>query len=203
MEFAEKPEEVEYLIGVDDNDPDADEYKRLFSTLSKYGRVVVNVSDSRCNVEALNRLGPLMSPTTELIVGIEDDHGTCPYWDTELFKMLEGVDNFKDIRFIGVSDGMRAYGNDLLYFTVNRAWYARFGWFVYPEYTGWFADNDFHRVAERLNCIVHAPHLVFQHRHHTLGLTPFDSTYARTDNPKSRGLNLDIYDARAARNFDI
>ena len=203
MNAANKPEEVEYLIGLDDNDPTIEEYKRLFSAPTKFGRVEVNVGDSRCSVAAMNRLGTIMSPTTELIIGGADDHAPCEKWDYILFDLLAGIDCFNTIKFIGISDGLREYGVLLCYLVVTRAWYTKFNYFIYPEYDGMFADNDMQGVAERLNCIIHAPQITFQHRHFSIKLSPFDATYARTNNTENWNRNYELYKKRSARNFDL
>jgi hypothetical protein len=203
MANCDHPEEVEYLVGVDDNDPDVDAYRQIFGTeMTSYGRMEVAVGDSRNNIQAINRIATSMSPTAELILGISDDQSPCPHWDTALLNLLVGVDNFKTPKFIGVSDGLRGYGN-LLYLLVNRAWYTRVGFMVCPEYDGVFADNDYHEISKRLNCIIDAPQLLFQHRHYTLGMSEFDATYAKNNNPQGSERNLAVYNARAARNFDV
>lgn len=198
------PEDVEYLVGLDDNDPDLDQYRQLFGSESTtFGRAEINVGDSRNNVQATNRLATIMSPTSELIVSIADDMSPCPRWDVELMSRLVGVDNFNTVRFIGVSDGLHGYGSDLLYLIVNRAWYNRLGYLLCPEYDGVFADNDSHQVARKLNCIINAPELLFQHRHYTLGLSEVDATYARNNNPLGSERNLRVYNGRSARGFDL
>jgi hypothetical protein len=203
MQATDNPEEVEYLIGLDDNDPTVELYQLLFGAgTGGFGRFEISVGGSRNAVEAINRLGTLLSSTTELIVCHADDQAPCAHWDTELFNVLAGVDNFNDVRFIGVDDGLQPYGA-FLNLTVNRAWHTRFGYLLYPEYNGVFADDDMRGIAQQLNAIIHAPHLVFQHRHYTLGVTPMDATYDRINDPAACARNEDIYMARRSRNFDV
>jgi hypothetical protein len=204
MANCDHPEEVEYLLGLDDNDPAVEEYRQKYSSrVTQFGRAFIAVGDSRNIVQATNGIAKLMSPTTELIVSMADDEAPCPHWDTELLRLLEGVDNFKTIKFIGVSDGIHLYGPALLYLIVNRAWYTRFGYLVYPEYDGVFADNDYHNVATRLGCIIDAPQLLFRHRHYIVGLSEPDATYARNNNRIGSQRNLKVFLARAERNFDL
>lgn len=203
MVAAEKPEEIEYLVGLDDNDPNVEEYKTLFGGETKFGRVEVNVGDSRNPVATVNRSASILSPTSELIVVVADDMATIPRWDKELLALLEGVDNFSNPKFIGVSDGLQSYDKLLVYLIVNKAWYNKFGYLLYPEYDGVYADNDANAVARRLDCIIDAPQLLFQHRHYLIGLSPFDDTYAKVNNPESYKRNWPIYEKRIARNFDL
>lgn len=203
LHAADAPEAVEYLVGLDDNDPSVELYQLIFNAGAwTFGRLELSVGGSRNAVEAINRLGTRLSPTTELIVCHADDQAPCAHWDTELFNVLSGVDNFHDVRFIGVDDGLQPYGS-FLNLTVNRAWHTRLGYLLYPEYTGVFADDDMRGIAHRLNAVVHAPHLVFQHRHYTLGLTPMDATYERINDPATHARSEAIYVARTGRKFDL
>lgn len=209
LEQAEHAYQVEYLLCVDDNDPDLQEYQALLEQahtkqkLLLFGRFVLNVSPSRNVVQAINAGGKLLSSTTELIVGTADDMDSISNWDTQLLSQLIGVDNFNTPKLIGVSDGLRGYGEVMVYLIVNRAWYTRLGYLICPEYDGVFADNDMHQVALRLNALVNAPHLVFQHRHYIIGLNPMDATYARNNNQAGWDRNHAVYQGRAGRNFDL
>lgn len=203
MAQCDKPERVEYLVGLDDNDPSVEEYRSAFGSVHNFcGRLEVNVGPSRNVPAAMNRLATRLSDTTELIVATADDQTPCPSWDTELLALLAGNDNFVTPRYIGVSDGVHAYG-PILVFIVNRAWYTRLGYLLCPEYDGLCVDNDCREVATRLNAIIHAPYLLFQHHHYSTGACEFDATYARNNNPKSLLRNSEIYDRRAGRNFDL
>lgn len=198
------PEETEYLLGVDDNDPDVPAYIQLFnSELPMFSRVSIIVGPSRDVISAINGVAKTLSPTVELIVAAADDQFPCSRWDDALLETLTGVDNFTTPKFIGVSDGVRGYGEVLITLIVNRAWYTRLGYLLYPEYDGVFADNDMHETAKRLNCIVDAPHLLFRHLHYSTSDCEFDATYARNNNPAGRVRNLEVYTRRAERNFDL
>ena len=203
MEAADKPKEVEYIISLDDNDPSIEEYQALFSGDTKFGRVVVDVGDSRNSNMAVNRAATILSATSELIVVVAEDMATIPQWDRELLALLEGVDNFTEPKFIGVSDGLQRYGVPFVYLMVNRAWHNRLGYMIYPEYDGVYGDTDMGEVARILDCIIEAPQLLFQHRHYSLGMTPFDETYAKMNDPESYKRNWPIYEGRVARNFDL
>ena len=86
---------------------------------------------------------------------------------------------------------------------INRALYEKFGYGLYPEYNGTYADTDLFEVVKRLNCIVDMPNILFKHRHYTTGLTPCDATYMRHNSPESNYRNMQIYFNRQSRNFDL
>jgi len=201
MGKADKPEEIEYIMGLDDNDPTVMDYLHMCHA-HKFGLFQLDVSNSRNIIQALNRTTAKLSPTTQVIVGTADDQGCPEHWDTELFKVLEKVDNFITPRFVGVSDGLYEYGTRIQQAIMNRAFYNRNGWFICPEYDGPWADNDLFEVAKRIG-IVDAPHLLFSHRHFTQGKSELDDTYRRINNTESMERNERVFRAREARNFDI
>ncbi len=205
LNAADHPEEAEYIIGMDDNDPSISQYQSRFAitTSPAFARTEINIGPSRSGVAAVNRMATVLSPTTELIVTGGDDMSPCPHWDTELMNLLKGVDNFNDPKFLSVSDGLRGYGVVYVYLIVNRAWYNKLGYMLWPEYDGMFADNDMMAVANILNAVIHAPQLTFQHRHYSLGLTPFDATYARNNNQVNWDKNHQVYIRRSQRHFDL
>jgi len=202
ISLADNPSEIEYIMALDDDDPTIPIYEEELAKIdqSRVGRFVFHVEGTRSIVEAFNKVALLMSDTSELIIGISDDMGSSKSWDTILLDILKPYDNFKDPKFIGVHDGI--FGS-MLYLIINKAWFKRVGHILYPEYTGCYADDDMRETARRLNSIIEAPHILFEHRHPIVGKSVNDATYMRHSTPESIAQNLAIYEKRAARNFDI
>lgn len=197
--------QIQYILALDDDDPTLPEYKRLFEH-DESSNLVLNISESRNGVAAMNSGATRIADTIELLISVSDDIGCFENWDIELFKVLEGVDNFKEPKFIGVSDGLRAYGIVLVYYIANRAYYDKFKYMLYPEYDGVFSDNDMHCVAHALGCVINASHLTFQHKHWSLGLSQKDEISKKNDNatnPAGWARNEAIFHARSKRNFDL
>jgi len=206
IQNASSPEQIQYILGLDDDDPTINEYIELFAHPSEEYKLIMNFTDSRNVVQAFNNAAKLISSTTELIITVSDDMGCFKNWDMELFKLLEGVNNFEEPRFIGVSDGVRTYGIVLVYYIANIAYYKKFGYILYPEYDGVFADSDMHQVAHKSGYLIHAPQLTFQHKHWSLGLSKKDEISMKNDattNPAGWKRNHKIYQMRAKRNFDL
>lgn len=200
-----KKYQVEYILAVDADDPTLPAYMKLFSETDKsnIGLFVMNVTDSHNGVQAINNAAKVISMTSEIIMSVSDDQGCFPGWDQAIEKVLEGVDNFTQPKFIGVSDGLQAYGSIFVYYIANRAYYKKFGWIIYPEYDGMFGDNDMMELARRTGALIDAPYLLFQHRHYSIGLGTFDEVYAKTNNPNDFHKNQMIFEARKKRNFDL
>jgi hypothetical protein len=204
LDKAKNPKEIEYIMILDDDDPHIGYYKSGLDNIdqNKPGRLVFSVGETRNIVQAVNKAAVMISDTTELMLGVADDTGSMQDWDVLLFDVLKDVDNFKTPKYIGVSDGVHRYGA-MLNLIVNRAWYIRVGHLLCPEYDGCCADDDTRETAIRLNSIVDAPHIMFEHRHPIVNKAPWDATYSRHNNPESNARNERIRNQRAARNFDI
>lgn len=201
---AVNPKEIEYVMTLDDDDPSLPSYKEELSRIDqdRVGRFVFHVGDTRTCVAALYKASQLMSDCTELIMGMTDDVGSMQNWDKLLFDILKPYDNFTEPKFIGVNDGIHAFGA-MLYLIVNRAWYKRVGYVICPEYTGCHADDDMREMAKKLNSVIEAPQILFEHRHPCVGKGKWDATYARHNNPESVAKNLKIYNERSAKGFGI
>lgn len=200
------PSRIEHLIALDSIDPTIEEYKAKFAEVEevkKVGRFEISVGDSTNAIQAMNRAARMMSSSTELIIVLSDDIGSIPQWDIELFKLLEGVDNFSTPKLIWPSDGYWQYGTVLTYYMANRAFYNRIGHILSEEYTSMFSDNELTEIGRILGAFVHAPHLTFQHRHYSKGYTLYDETYARRNNPTEFEKNRNVFLRRKARNFDL
>ena len=205
MGHCANPKEVQYILGVDDDDPTLNQYEGHFSDVDRLTceSFILNVTDSRNGVQALNNAAKEITPTTEVIISVSDDMGCFKNWDLEIFKLLEDIDNFKEPKFIGVSDGLHPYGGTFVFYIANRAYYERFGWILCPEYDGMWADNDMTQLAKITGALIDAPQLLFQHKHYSLGLNEYDQIYEKTNNPREFKKNEQIFLERQKRNFDL
>jgi hypothetical protein len=204
---ADTPSEIEYIVALDSVDSTVAEYQsRLSQTteINKVARFEISVGNSTSGVQAMNRGAELTTPTSELLVGVADDLGCFLHWDTELFKVLKGVNNLEEPRLIwpgGVNGGPD--GTVLTCYFANRAFYTRVGYVLNEEYSSMFADNEFMEVGKLLNCIVHAPHLVFYNYHPLHGSAVWDETYARRFTQQEYDRGREIFLRRQAKNFDL
>lgn len=201
---ARNPKEIEYIIGLDNNDPSLNNYQILHNPIfNNIMSFVIDVGDSTCAISALNRIAKTISNTSELLIEICDDIDPMQNWDIELINLLKDVDNFKNPKMIGTHDGLRDYGIVFTQPIMNKAAYEKLGFMIYPEYTSVFADNDFTEVARRTGWLVNAPHILFKHNHYTIGLNPIDDTYKKRNNNFEFTFNHNIYQQRHNRNFDL
>jgi len=206
VNHADRPEEIEWIVSLDSIDPTVPDYQTKFSQLAevlKVERFEISVGDSiNCN-QAMNRGARLTNPAAELLIGVSDDQGCFSHWDTELFKVLEGVDNFKEPKLIWANDGYWEFGYIMTTYFANRALYNRMGFMICEEYPSMFGDNDLMETGRALGAVVLAPHLTFLHRHYSKGYHPNDETYARRNNPTEFNKGQEIFLRRKSRNFDL
>lgn len=202
---ASNPSEIEYIIGVDENDPSCSLYTDKFLNLKNndIGGYLIDIGNSTNAIQAVNRIAHKISPKSEILVEVCDDIASFPYWDSLLFECLKGIDNFSDPKMIGTWDGLRGYGELFTQPIMNRACYNRLGFFLYPEYTSVWSDNDFTEVAKLTGFLVNAPHILFNHKHYSKGVTPLDDTYTRRNNALEAKYNRNIFLEREKRGFDL
>ncbi|MFA5723962.1 MAG: hypothetical protein WC979_06910 [Candidatus Pacearchaeota archaeon] len=197
------PGSIEYFIGVDNDDPLQDTYKDIFKVSCKGVQAIVYIGESRNPVAAVNNLSKYISDTTQILVEVVDDVEPCTNWDKSLFEKLQNVDNFNQPKSIGTHDGLRGYGIVFTQPIMNRAFFEKFGYFIYPEYTSMCADNDFTELSRRSGYLIDAPEILFKHRHYSIGLSIFDKTYARNNNPTELERNRKVYAEREKNNFGL
>uniref|UniRef100_A0A6M3M7I5 Putative glycosyltransferase n=1 Tax=viral metagenome TaxID=1070528 RepID=A0A6M3M7I5_9ZZZZ len=201
--LAENRKEIEYLIGLDDTDPTTEEYRSIFSSRGeKFENEVFLIGSSRTIIQAVNQLAALSSICSELLVFVADDISPCPQWDIALLNVIKDKDKSQPM-YIYVTDHMMPYGTWGNNMIINRVFYNKFGYFLYPEYDGVCCDNDLYEVAKRLDAIIQVPEIVFEHKHYIRGMATMDSTYLRHNNNEGRARNGKIYASRVARNFDL
>jgi hypothetical protein len=193
--------QIEYIIGLDDNDPTLKQYMALPFRESRFARTVFSVKDTRNIVQVFNKFPTNISPSSNLFVGMADDMAPIKNWDIELYNVIPDMSK---PAFVWVNDGQ--FPSDWPwsnYLIINRAFYEKVGYMLCPEYDGLSADVDIAEVAKGLNAVIDAKHLLFQHRHFCLGLSPMDSTYARHNNDAQMLRGKAIFESRKARNFDL
>ena len=199
---AKHPEFIEYIIGMDDNDPSYKDYHSWFTQHKPlFKRDRLDVGDSRNVIQVLNRLVKQVHYNSGLYVTMGDDIAPIQNWDEELWNLVK--DDVFTPKYIVVNDGQNTMDQYSNYLIVNRAFYKKLGFLLCPEYDGCWADVDIYEVAKRIGLIVKAPHLYFEHRHWCVGKGKMDDTYARHNNPESIERNKKIFEARKERNFDL
>jgi hypothetical protein len=212
--MAERPEQVEWLVGMDSIDESIPQYYFEYgnsSIVSKFGRFEINIGKSTNVIQAVNRIATTISDTSELLITMSEDMYCLPKWDTILLNLLNGTDNFKQPKFILVSEG-HYYSPDRLsepwndeygYYIANRAFYKKLGYVIWHEYTHYGADTDIFAVAKILNVIIDARHILIKHDYYQQNASHYDETHSRKNIDKEWKTSFQVLSERKSRNFDL
>jgi hypothetical protein len=158
--------DIEYILSVDDDDDVAG-----YRTMAERRGVGLIVGRNRSIVDAVNRAAA--KATGDMFIVVSDDFGCPAGWDEVLAEILGDQ---RDVAVL-VHDGMDA--RILTLPIVGRELYERLGYVYHPDYISMFCDDDLTETARGDGKLIDARHVVFPHRHFTVGGLHFDATYAR------------------------
>jgi hypothetical protein len=173
FEFADRPEEIQYILGMDIGTVDEIEASNWDEHFPKFGSVEIAWNcGRRCAVDGWNATG--LQARGELLITVSDDWFPCEHWDTELLNVIG------DLSKEAVVDVSTGGNENLLTFSIlTRAYFDRLtrdyeynrGLFYHgdkdnPEgYIGMYADNDFDVLAKHDKVVISAKRLLFPHNH--------------------------------------
>jgi len=163
---AARPELVEHIFAIDDDDVDS---------LSNINTNRVIVPRGKGSVQAWNAAAE--KSKGEILIQLSDDWIPSDNWDTAIINEFYGC---IDERVLAISDGHRK--DDLLCMAIlNRARYNKQGFLFHPEFFSVFSDDFFTWAAKKDGVIKEAKHIVFEHAHPIFGKAEMDATYARSN----------------------
>jgi glycosyltransferase involved in cell wall biosynthesis len=180
--------EVEYLLSVD-----ADDDVAAYRGLAARRGVQLIVGRNRSLVDAVNRAARVA--TGDVLIVVSDDFGCPDQWDEQLAAV---IGERRDVAVL-VHDGHEA--RILTLPILGRALYEQLGFVYYPEYFSMYCDDDLTHTARGLGKLIDARHLVFPHRHWSLGGLPFDDTYARENGRMAWLVGVRVFGKRRAVDF--
>ena len=180
--------EVEYVLSIDIDD-DVAEYRRVAESRG----VQLVVGANRSMVEAVNRAARVA--TGDVLVVVSDDFGCPDQWDAHLALVLG---ERRDAAVL-VHDGID--GRILTLPILGRVLYHQLGYVYHPGYFSMFCDDDLAHQTRQMGKLIDARHLVFPHRHWSVGGAPFDSTYAREGSAAAYWSGWRLFEKRRAADF--
>lgn len=121
--------EVEFIISLDEDDPELGMYMRLYS--DSMAAVVVNWN--RSAVAAINN-GALASKG-EIFIVVSDDSDTSENWDDKILQSVSGKSDW----ILKVQDGIQDW--ILTQPIMDRAYYNRTGYIYHPDFLHMFCDT--------------------------------------------------------------
>jgi hypothetical protein len=159
------PERVEHLFAIDNDDDVAK------TALASFKPKIVTQLKAGC-VAAWNLAAK--HSTGDILVQLSDDWLPVKGWDS-LF--VERMGKLNKPKVLVISDGHRT--DDLLCMAIlNRRRYEQQGFFLCPEYTGVYSDDDFSFRAYEDRVTVQARDIILTHEHPNYDPTiAMDETY--------------------------
>jgi hypothetical protein len=180
---------TEYLLSVDEDDPDLPAY----GGLAREQGVRLVTGRNRSLVDAANRAAGLAS--ADLLIVVSDDFGCPERWDEALAQVVGG----RLRSAVLVHDGLA--GAIMTLPILGRDWYRELGYVYHPGYFSLFADDDLTFHARSLGILIDARHLVFPHRHCSAGLSPEDATYRRQNELRHYWAGWRLFERRRVVGF--
>lgn len=187
--------EYEYIVSIDADDSQQQEYKNRFDGFAK---VIMN--DNRSLVDAVNRAAS--EATGDLLIVVSDDFDAFKNWDRELSDFITEK-NLSGQYAIHVNDDY-SYPKKLLTIPIlSRELFERLGYIYHPTYFSMFADNDLFEACEMLGVLHDCGHLIFRHNHYTVNRSRNDNTYQRQNSAQAYTIGEMNIIQRRVRGFDL
>ena len=167
------PEQVELVI-VTEWDVLPDKHKKRFP------HTVIERNTGRpCLVDGFNRAAELSHG--QVMVAIADDFvPVSKGWDEELLKVLDGKLDQQVV--VWASTGGSNDAHFIVHPIMTRPYYEQIGYWFWPEYDAYFADNELNDVAVRDGVILDArDRLHFDHIHPSTGRVVADAVNQKQD----------------------
>lgn len=210
MEKAVFPENIEYLLVLSEDDT-RENKKEYLDIIEDY--VYDNlgmIRDSRKQVGVFEiPNGTYINKSNfgasigkgDIFIIISDDTACFDSWDIillagiELEKEKRGVDSCFTVK---TKDGIQPFLLTMPIF--DKAWYDRFGYILYPEYTHMYSDTDLSMVSHKLDRTLYVD-LLFPHMHYSVGGMEIDKTNEKNNSTYNQG--AEIFGKRGGNNFGL
>ena len=181
---------IQYILSLDTDDPQMEEYIRVFNQLSGWVRVLIN--PNRSIVDAVNN--GAKKATGDLFVVVSDDFSCPDKWDRELKKAAGKKTDY----IIRTNDGT---GSWLITLPIlSKAYYQREGFIYNPDYRHLFCDTEYTHKAILMVRVIETD-LVFPHNHYTTGRTKKDAVNDKANSTWNQGMK--VYLTAVSNNFGL
>jgi hypothetical protein len=189
--------EFEYILSLDNDDPELWSYKNKFPCLN----FTIFRGDNRSAIDAINFPAKFYSAyrgqeenSKDFLIVISDDFDCPEYWGKSLIK--ETIDNYKSW-ILKTKDGIQDWVITLP--IMDWHYYRIFNYVYYPDYKHAWSDTEMTCVAE-LTGRIQRSDLFFEHKHHSL-TGKKDKTSDRSDSFFEQGRTT--FQQRININFNL
>lgn len=173
---------LDYILSVDSSDPELQRYKQLF----RNSPFEIQINDNKSVVEATNVAAK--QSKGDILIYLSDDFDCPGGWD---IKVLQEFAKYTGPTIIKVDDCLQKFTTAILTIPfMNRAAYNLLGYFWHPGFKSMYVDEYLYWRAVKLEILRLAPHLKFEHLHYSVGKSPIDETYKRSEANWDQGKTL-------------
>lgn len=173
LDMADKPEAVEHIFAVDDDDAESMRWLRGFKRV---------VSNAKTCVAAWN-LAAIVA-RADVFLQLSDDWIPFRGWDTALAKVWSATDPAKESFAVWVSDGTRKDGLMCMAILSRARWEQQGKEMFHHEFDSMYSDNHFSHRAFKDGVVIDArDRITFRHMHPIFGHGDWDETYRRQNAP--------------------
>lgn len=170
------PQQWEYILSVDSNDPELKGYEALDLKGAQNMRMIVN--DNQNIVQAANQAARLASGGIFILVS--DDFLCFNGWNQVIREALKGKSGV-----LKTFDGIQRWIVTLPIMT--RDYYEELGYFYHPSFAHMFCDTHMTQVADLKKKLIIRNDIVFKHNHYSIGGQPKDAVNIKADTTWAEG----------------
>lgn len=186
-------DKLEYIVSIDDDD----KYQKEYLEFCTENNLLLTVNNNRSMVDATN-IGAKLC-TGDIIILVSDDFDLPLNWNIKLKNKITEINSMYAIL---VNDGI-SNGDILSIPILSKQLYDKLGYIYHPEFFSLFADNALLDVCKKLNCLIEARDILFQHNHYINGKAIFDETYQKENSKYAYEFGKLTYQKLKDRNFDL
>lgn len=152
--------EFEYIICIERNDSDYNEYLNLFGTDAK---VRIESGDFGCMTASLQH-GAMLT-TGDILMGFFDDFDQMPKgWDEQILSASKG----RSFWLMNIDDCVTHHAWIHTLPIMDRAFFSWYGYIYHTAYKHMFGDTELACIGDMLGCTINARHIKFRHVHHSV-----------------------------------
>ena len=204
VQMSNHPEEIEYLISIDEDDFQMNSYKiEQMCVGITSGRIKYVVGRSSCKIEAINRDIHMVKEWDILLNGADDMIPVVQGWDDVVREKFE--QNF--IGSAGCVHFLDGTHPKLCTMSImNRMAYNETGWIYHPSYISLWCDQEFTDYWSKSNRLLCVNQILFEHRHpaaHSKEKHKLDALYIRNEDKRLWNADEANYRKRKEQGFPL
>lgn len=198
------PENIQYLISVDEDDETMNDsgMSSIIAEIIGRERLIYLVDISKNKIDAINRDIKKVDDWDILVNGADDMVPIVKGWDEiirEKFNEMVPIDKPMCLHF---SDGTQPKLCTMA--IMNRAAYELNGWIYHPSYISLWCDQEYTDFWNQGHRMIRIQRILFEHRHpatRSHKRHPMDSLYKRNEDSCLWNKDMANYHERKSKNF--